>query len=130
MTDYLLIIVGTVWVNNLVLSQFLGLCPFMGVSRKFETAIGMGLATTFVLTLSAIFSYATHAFILQPLQLEYLNTLSFILTLIFDNSKVPLRGTFEFLLGFNSARSTVGYGNQRGTVPNIGNTSGCSGFAP
>lgn len=81
MTDYLLIIVGTVWVNNLVLSQFLGLCPFMGVSRKFETAIGMGLATTFVLTLSSVSSYLVDTWLLEPLGLQYLRTLSFILVI-------------------------------------------------
>jgi electron transport complex protein RnfA len=81
MTEYLLIIVGTVWVNNIVLSQFLGLCPFMGVSRKLETAMGMGLATTFVLTLSSISSYLLNEFILEPLSIEYLRTISFILVI-------------------------------------------------
>jgi len=81
MTEYLLIIVGTVWVNNIVLSQFLGLCPFMGVSRKLETAMGMGLATTFVLTLSSISSYLVFEYLLQPFGLEYLRTISFILVI-------------------------------------------------
>ncbi len=81
MTEYLLIIVGTVWVNNIVLSQFLGLCPFMGVSRKLETAIGMGLATTFVLTLSSISSYLINEYLLQPFHIEYLRTISFILVI-------------------------------------------------
>lgn len=81
MTEYLLIIVGTVWVNNIVLSQFLGLCPFMGVSRKLETAMGMGLATTFVLTLSSISSYLLNEFVLEPFNLEYLRTISFILVI-------------------------------------------------
>ena len=57
MTEYALILVSTVLVNNFVLVKFLGLCPFMGVSRKLETAMGMGLATTFVLTLSSVSSY-------------------------------------------------------------------------
>ena len=81
MTEYLLIIIGTVWVNNIVLAQFLGLCPFMGVSRKLETAMGMGLATTFVLTLSSISSYLVHEFLLEPFGLEYLRTISFILVI-------------------------------------------------
>jgi len=81
MTEYLLILVGTVWVNNIVLSQFLGLCPFMGVSRKLETAMGMGLATTFVLTLSSISSYLVFEYLLQPYGLEYLRTISFILVI-------------------------------------------------
>jgi len=81
MTEYLLIIISTVWVNNIVLSQFLGLCPFMGVSRKLETAMGMGLATTFVLTLSSVLSYLINNFLLTPFELEYLRTISFILVI-------------------------------------------------
>ena len=81
MTEYILIIIGTVWVNNIVLSQFLGLCPFMGVSRKLETAMGMGLATTFVLTLSSITSFLVFEYLLQPFGLEYLRTISFILVI-------------------------------------------------
>ena len=81
MTEYLLIIIGTVLVNNIVLSQFLGLCPFMGVSRKLETAMGMGLATTFVLTLSSISSYLVNTYLLEPFDLSYLRTVSFILVI-------------------------------------------------
>jgi Na+-translocating ferredoxin:NAD+ oxidoreductase subunit A len=81
MTEYALILISTIWVNNFVLVKFLGLCPFMGVSRKLETAIGMGMATTFVLTLSAISSYLVNAWILQPLGLEYLRTIMFILVI-------------------------------------------------
>ena len=81
MTDYLLIIVGTVWVNNFVLSHFLGLCPFMGVSKKLETAMGMGFATTFVLTLSSVSSYLADTYLLVPFGLEYLRTISFILVI-------------------------------------------------
>ena len=81
MSEYLLLLVGAILVNNFVLVQFLGLCPFMGTSKKLETAIGLSLATTFVLTLSSIFSYATHALILEPFNLCYLNTLSFILVI-------------------------------------------------
>jgi len=81
MTDYILIIVGTVWVNNFVLSHFLGLCPFMGVSRKLETAMGMGFATTFVLTLSSVSSYLADTYLLVPFHLEYLRTISFILVI-------------------------------------------------
>jgi Na+-translocating ferredoxin:NAD+ oxidoreductase subunit A len=81
MSEYLLILVSTVLVNNFVLVKFLGLCPFMGVSRKLETAIGMGLATTFVLTLSAICSWLVHNWLLLPLGLEYLRTIAFILVI-------------------------------------------------
>ena len=81
MSEYLLLLVSAILVNNFVLVQFLGLCPFMGTSKKLETAVGLALATTFVLTLSSIFSYATHALILEPFNLTYLNTLSFILVI-------------------------------------------------
>ncbi len=81
MTEYALILVSTVLVNNFVLVKFLGLCPFMGVSRKLETAIGMGLATTFVLTLSSVCSYLVNEFLLVPLELEYLRTIAFILVI-------------------------------------------------
>ncbi len=67
MTEYLLLLVGTVLVNNFVLVKFLGLCPFMGVSKKLETAIGMGLATTFVLTLASVSAYLVETYILAPL---------------------------------------------------------------
>ena len=81
MSEYALILVSTVLVNNFVLVKFLGLCPFMGVSRKLETATGMGLATTFVLTLSAICSYLVNEYLLAPLGLEYLRTIAFILVI-------------------------------------------------
>jgi electron transport complex protein RnfA len=77
--ELLLLLVGTVLVNNFVLAQFLGLCPFMGVSGKLETALGMGLATTFVLTLASICSFLLDNYILIPLDLEYLRLISFIL---------------------------------------------------
>jgi Na+-translocating ferredoxin:NAD+ oxidoreductase subunit A len=79
--EYALILVSTILVNNFVLVKFLGLCPFMGVSRKVETATGMGLATTFVLTLSAVSSYVVNEYLLTPLGLEYLRTIAFILVI-------------------------------------------------
>ncbi|MFT5163307.1 MAG: electron transport complex protein RnfA [Alteromonadaceae bacterium] len=81
MTEYLLLLVSTILVNNFVLVKFLGLCPFMGVSGKLETAIGMSMATTFVLTLASICSYLVNHFLLQPFEIEYLRTLSFILVI-------------------------------------------------
>lgn len=81
MTEFLLLLVGTVLVNNFVLVQFLGLCPFMGVSSKLETAIGMSMATTFVLTLASLCSYLVEHYILLPLNIGYLRTLSFILVI-------------------------------------------------
>ncbi|OZG72482.1 electron transport complex subunit RsxA [Hahella sp. CCB-MM4] len=81
MTEYLLILVSTILVNNFVLVQFLGLCPFMGVSNKLETAMGMSLATTFVLTLSSLCSYLAYEYLLVPLGLDYLKTITFILVI-------------------------------------------------
>ena len=81
MTEYLLLLVGTVLINNFVLVKFLGLCPFMGVSGKLETAIGMGLATTFVMTLASACSYLMEHYILIPLEIAYLRTLGFILVI-------------------------------------------------
>jgi electron transport complex protein RnfA len=81
MIEIILLLIGTVLVNNFVLVQFLGLCPFMGVSGKLETAIGMSMATTFVLTIASMSSYLVEAYILTPLGIEYLRTLSFILVI-------------------------------------------------
>lgn len=81
MTDYLLLLVGTVLVNNFVLVKFLGLCPFMGVSSRTETAIGMSFATTFVMTIASLLSYIVNTYILAPLGLEYLTTMMFILVI-------------------------------------------------
>lgn len=81
MTEILLLLLGTVLVNNFVLVQFLGLCPFMGVSGKLETAMGMSMATTFVLTVASMTSYLVESYVLAPLGIEYLRTLSFILVI-------------------------------------------------
>ncbi len=83
MKEYLLILVSTILVNNFVLVKFLGLCPFMGVSRKLETALGMGFATTFVLTLASVCSFLVNQYMLIPLELEYLRTISFIVVIAF-----------------------------------------------
>lgn len=81
LADYSLLLIGAILVNNFVLVQFLGLCPFMGVSGKLETAIGMSSATTFVLTLASITSWLTYEWLLKPLGLEYLRTIAFILVI-------------------------------------------------
>ncbi|MFQ6004936.1 MAG: electron transport complex subunit RsxA [Woeseia sp.] len=81
MNSLILILVGTVLVNNFVLVRFLGLCPFVGVSRNLEAAFGMSLATAFVLTLSSAVSYLLHEYVLVPLGLEYLRTIGFILVI-------------------------------------------------
>jgi Na+-translocating ferredoxin:NAD+ oxidoreductase subunit A len=79
--EFFMILLSTVFVNNFVLVQFLGLCPFMGVSNKLESAIGMGGATTFVMTLASVCTYLVDHWILAPLGLEYLRTIAFILVI-------------------------------------------------
>ncbi|QSX34197.1 electron transport complex subunit RsxA [Shewanella avicenniae] len=81
MTDGLLIFLGAAFVNNVVLAKFLGLCPFMGVSSKVDSAVGMGLATTFVLTLAALMSWVLEVAILKPLNLEFMRIIAFILVI-------------------------------------------------
>ena len=81
MSELMPIVIGTVLVHNFVLTKFLGLCPFFGASQRYETALGMSLATCFVLTLAAGLSYLVDRYLLQPLDLEYLRILSFILVI-------------------------------------------------
>ena len=79
--EYILIFISAIFVNNIVLSQFLGICPFLGVSKKVDTAMGMGAAVAFVLTLATIVTFLLQQFVLVPLHIEYLQTLSFILVI-------------------------------------------------
>jgi Na+-translocating ferredoxin:NAD+ oxidoreductase subunit A len=81
MGEYFMLILGTALVNNVVLVKFLGLCPFMGVSNKLDSALGMGLATTFVLTLAAVASWLLERFVLEPLDIGFLRILTFILVI-------------------------------------------------
>ncbi len=76
---YILIFIGAVFVNNIVLSQFLGVCPFLGVSKRVETALGMTGAVAFVMTIATVFTFIISKFILVPLDLQFLQTISFIL---------------------------------------------------
>ena len=79
--EYILIFISAIFVNNIVLSQFLGICPFLGVSKKIDTALGMGMAVAFVLTLATIVTYLIQYGLLVPLGLQYLQTLAFILVI-------------------------------------------------
>ena len=81
MNSYLTILVGSILVNNFVMNKFLGICPFLGVSKKFDTALGMGLAVTFVMTLASFVSWLVEHFLLMPLDLTYLRTIAFILVI-------------------------------------------------
>ena len=77
--EYILIFITAIFVNNVVLSQFLGICPFLGVSKKVETATGMGAAVAFVLVIATIVTYLIQKFVLDAFGLEYLQTIAFIL---------------------------------------------------
>ena len=79
--EYILIFISAIFVNNIILSQFLGICPFLGVSKKVDTALGMGAAVAFVLTLATIVTYLLQTYVLNPFGLQYLQTLSFILVI-------------------------------------------------
>ena len=79
--SYFAIIIGAIFVNNVVLAQFLGICPFLGVSSKVDTSLGMGAAVTFVMALASIVAWSIQEFILVPLHIEYMQTIVFILVI-------------------------------------------------
>ena len=79
--EYLLIFISAIFVNNIVLSQFLGICPFLGVSQKVSTSLGMGAAVAFVMTLATIVTYLVQIYLLNPFNLAYLQTITFILVI-------------------------------------------------
>jgi electron transport complex protein RnfA len=79
--DYIIILITAVFVNNIVLSQFLGICPFLGVSKKVSTSVGMSGAVLFVMTIATLVTYLLHQYILVPASLDYLRTITFILVI-------------------------------------------------
>ena len=79
--SYFAIIIGAIFVNNIVLSQFLGICPFLGVSSKVETSLGMGAAVTFVMAITAVVAWSLQKYVLAPLNIEYMQTIVFILVI-------------------------------------------------
>ena len=81
MADLLVILVSAIFVNNFVLARFLGICPFLGVSKKVETALGMGMAVTFVMTVATVVTWFVQYFVLIPFGIEYLQTIAFILVI-------------------------------------------------
>ena len=90
--EYILIFITAIFVNNIVLSQFLGICPFLGVSKKVETAVGMGAAVAFVLTLSTIVTYVIQKFVLDPFGLAYMQTIAFIIAGLSTESQLQRTG--------------------------------------
>ena len=81
MNTYLTILIGSLLVNNYVMNKFLGICPFLGVSKKMDTAFGMGMAVTFVMTLASLVTWVVENFLLVPLDLMYMRTIAFILVI-------------------------------------------------
>ena len=81
MKTFLVIILSAVFVNNYVLQQFLGICPFLGVSKRFETATGMGMAVTFVMTLASLATWLVNEYLLIPFKLQYMQTIAYILVI-------------------------------------------------
>ncbi len=81
MNNLIIIFLGGIFVNNFVLSQFLGICPFLGVSRKLETAVGMGVAVTFVMGVASLATYLVQQYILVPMGIEYMQTIAFIVVI-------------------------------------------------
>ena len=81
MNTYLAILIGSLLVNNYVMNQFLGICPFIGVSKKFDTALGMGVAVAFVMTLASFITWMVQRWLLIPLGLQYMQTIAFILVI-------------------------------------------------
>lgn len=81
MKEYLLVMVSAIFINNVVFARFLGICPYLGVSRKLETAMGMGMAVTFVMTISTAITWLLYRFVLVPFQVEYLQTIMFIVVI-------------------------------------------------
>ena len=79
--EYIIIIISAVFVNNILLAQFLGVCPFLGVSNKVDTAVGMSLAVTFVMAISTLFTYLLQYYLLVPLGIEFMQTMAFILVI-------------------------------------------------
>lgn len=79
--EYILIIISAVFVNNIVLNQFLGVCPFLGVSNRISTAVGMSAAVLFVMTLSTLITYLIQVYVLNPLQIGFMQTVTFILVI-------------------------------------------------
>ena len=139
MKELLLIAIGSALVNNVVLSQFLGLCPFLGVSKKIETAGGMGVAVIFVITIASAVTNLIYTFILVPTGLEYLDTIVFILViaalvqfveLVFKKSMpalyealgvyLPLITTNCAVLGVALTNVQNGYGFAASVVNGIG----------
>ena len=87
--EYILIFISAIFVNNIVLSQFLGICPFLGVSKKVETALGMSAAVAFVLTIATIVTFLIQKYVLDAFDLGYLQTITFILVIGADGRDYP-----------------------------------------
>ena len=143
MKELILVVVGAALVNNIILSQFQGLCPFLGVSKKTDTAAGMGMAVIFVITLSSAVTSLIYSFVLVPLNVTYLQTIAFILVIaalvqfveMFLKKKVkslyeslgvylPLITTNCAVLGIALSNVQSGYGILESTINGCGSAVG------
>ena len=91
MSEIITVLVGSIFVNNFAMSRFLGICPFLGVSKKLETAFGMGMAVTFVMALASLVAYLVNAFLLVPLGLEYLQTIILVIAVLVQIVEMALK---------------------------------------
>ena len=114
--EYILIFISAIFVNNIVLSQFLGICPFLGVSKKVDTALGMGAAVAFVMTLATIVTYLVQIYVLNPNGLQYLQTLAFILVIasLVQMVEIILKKVSPAL--YQALGISFNYGNSLGRV--------------
>ena len=119
--SYFAIIIGAIFVNNVVLAQFLGICPFLGVSSKVDTSLGMGAAVTFVMALSSIVAWSIQEFILVPLGIEYMQTIVFILVIaaLVQMMIDALGLECDYIHGEDSVRKLSTTGNTGILVPAI-----------
>ncbi len=111
LSDILAVMIGAIFVNNFVMSRFLGICPFLGVSKKLETAFGMGMAVTFVMAIASLVSYLVNAFVLIPLDMEYLQTIAFILVIaVLGVAQLNVTEGYGLVLSVvNGVASALGY---------------------
>ena len=126
MTELLLLFISSIFVHNILLSRFLGCCPFMGVSSKLKTAQGMGAAVVFVIVLASLMTWLTYNYLLVPLHLEYLYTLSFILVIAAQSLGIflPLITTNCAVLGVAVLNMNEGYGLAAALVNALGSSLG------
>ena len=111
MDQIVTILIGSIFVNNFAMSRFLGICPFLGVSKKLDSAFGMGMAVTFVMAMASLVAYMINAFLLVPFGLEYLQTIAFILVIaVLGVTQLNVTEGYNLILSVvNGAASALGF---------------------